>query len=193
MTGRNLFPKDWYRHPEKLDPVWDWEYHWGYTKAEHDKVWAKITKKGSRFWYNLPLMPLAKDSLFCLNRMQRYEGHDVYFLTHRPGWDAKHQTERWLYQYGLAYPTVLIVDAAKKYSVLKALGADIFIDDKLDTIRSAVGHATRVYLQDAPHNQVPVMEEKHASYTRVKRIPDMLKLEGLWSESDAKRAMFWRK
>lgn len=193
ITKEDRFPENWYMHPERLCPVWDWWFHWGYTEKQRKAVFAKMEKANPPFWYDLPIMPLVKDSLFCLNRRAMYHGDQVYFLTHRLGDTAKIQTERWLYQYGLAYPTVLIVAADKKYTVLDALGADVFIDDKLETVRSAIGHAKRVYLQDAPHNQLPTAEENNARYTRIKTVQHMLEAEGIWQPSDAKSAMFWRK
>lgn len=193
VSGKDRFPEDWRREPDLLTPVWDWEYHWGYTKADRDKAWERIEAKGSRFWLDLPSMPLAKDTIYCLNNLQRYHGHTVYFLTHRPGYHAKLQTERWLYEHGVAYPTVLIVDAKLKPLALSALQADVFIDDKIETVRAAVGRVKRVYLKDAPYNQVTALDEKHSSYVRVKTVQDMLKAEGLWEPHPAREAMFWRK
>lgn len=189
ITGKDLFPKGWMRDPSILSPCWDWELFWGYSQDDRDKAFSLITAPGSKFWEQLQLMPYAKDSLYCINNFIKTGAHDVYFLTQRPGFGAKFQTERWLYAKGIAYPTVItVLDAREKPLFLKNLGADVFIDDKIETVKLAIGCAKRVYLKDALYNR----ELGTTIYTRVKHVKEMLQREGLWKESEIRKAMFWR-
>lgn len=165
LTKENKFPRDWF---EQLDagtfpPTWNWELDAGYTKEQFNQVWDTITASGS-FWKTLPPLKDASQAIRLLNKMAN-SGHNILFLTSRFGKKAKWQSERWLYDMGLSYPTVITVDNAKdKLPLIQHLGLDFFVDDKAETIISVAG-ATKnvnnqphpvvefVFLREAPYNQ----------------------------------------
>lgn len=150
VTGENRFPTDW-------QPLsWDWDRDYGYTAQEIADTWANIWKD-KLFWRKLK--PLAEPEVFARIAVLS-KTHDVYFLTHRSGIDAKQQTERWLYDQGINYPTVIMT--GDKLPILKAIKADFFIDDKLDTMNEIVAainepkakwQPSHLYMMDAPYNR----------------------------------------
>jgi 5'(3')-deoxyribonucleotidase len=150
VTGRDLFP------PRPFDiPCWDYPAHYGYTPEETANVWDSVTSD-SKFWQNLPAYPDTLVSLTLLSNAA-IAGHDVYFITSRPGIQAKLQTERWLKRHGyLPTPTVLISSAKGKCAA--ALQLDKYIDDKWENaldVASVTG--AEVYLLNRPWNQRPAM------------------------------------
>lgn len=122
VTGKDLFP------PRPFDiPVWDYPEHYKYTKAETSAVWESI-KSDDHFWETLPAYPDTEQTLTRLSGLDD-NGYDIYFITSRPGKDAKHQTEAWLRHHGfLARPTVLLSGA--KGLCAEALTLDKYIDDR---------------------------------------------------------------
>jgi uncharacterized HAD superfamily protein len=135
------------------------------AKAVESKVWVRITAKGSTFWEDLAPFPTALETIEWLNAARQY-GEDVYFITTRPGFAAKFQTERWLRRHGMLNPTVLIATSdASKGQLVKALKLDVFIDDKPENcaeVNVALEQHTlpemgklqcRVFLVDAPYNR----------------------------------------
>lgn len=154
VTGRNLLPDGWETNPE-FPLTWYWERDAGYTKEEEQKTWNEKILSSATFWKKLAPLPDTKDVIKQINRLAR-EGHDIYFLTHRMGKQAKKQTEEWLYNLGVNYPTVLL--SGNKTPLLQALEIDFFVDDKLSTVEDAALHYMKrgkgcVVLKDAPYNR----------------------------------------
>lgn len=139
--------------------VWDWDKDLlvkaGLNpKAVLAKVWEQIKTTG--FWATLPPFPDAQRALNELT-MLKYAGHDIYFITSRPGFHAKALTEEWLQRNGFSVPTVLIAgDALDKSAIGFGLKLDIFIDDKPENcvFMQQNGPAQcQTYIIDRPYNQ----------------------------------------
>ncbi len=149
INGKDLFP------PRPFDiPIWDYPQHYGYTQQETSDAWSSIIRD-SKFWQNLP--PYA-DTIESLARLSTtvIAGHDVYFITSRPGVLAKLQTERWLKRHGfLLTPTVLI--SSMKGKCVSALQLDKYVDDRWENVIDvATTTGAEVYLLDRPWNQRPL-------------------------------------
>jgi 5'(3')-deoxyribonucleotidase len=157
VTGKDLFP------PRPFDiPVWDYPQHYSYTADETSAVWENI-KADPWFWYNLPTYPNTIQSLKAIAR-QRQLGDDVYFITSRPGLNAKDQTERWLFKHtwdiplANGSPTVLI--SSHKGLCAQALDLTHYIDDRdKNALDVASMHwkgeppTVKTYLLDRPWNR----------------------------------------
>lgn len=166
--GLNLLPKGWEDNPN-WPTTWFWERDAGYTKEAESHAWKEhILKENSQFWRKLDPLPGAKQALRRFNTVTNL-GVEVLFITNRMGHRAKRQTEEWLYEFGINFPTVIL--AADKPPVLKSLGVTHFIDDKLDTLNDCLIAGLRrevnLYLKDAPYN-------------RVGRQPGYKVVDGIW-------------
>jgi hypothetical protein len=150
-------------------PVWDWA-EGVLTKAQIDAMWDSIRK--DTFLVSLLPLPGAPDALQRLNTLGR-NGHDVYFITSRVGSVAKPWTEFWLISHGMDLPTVIIT--RDKGPVAKALGLDIFVDDKPENNREVIAASptTQTYLPTHLYN-----EWADRSYgIRVKDLNEVLDIE----------------
>jgi uncharacterized HAD superfamily protein len=120
----------------------EWNYHKRWVTPEQDKkIWAEI--RTSMFWFELE--PYAQTPITLVRlRELRAQGHEIYFITTRPGELAKLDTEQWLKKWGMSNPTVLIAGNEKAKGQLAAgLGLDAFIDDKPENCEQVVA-ATRI-------------------------------------------------
>lgn len=127
VTGRDLFPE----RPFDI-PCWDYPQHYGYSSEEVSAVWDAIVKD-NKFWQML--FPYDGTIVFLDElRGRALANHDdVYFITSRPGIDAKRQTERWLRACGWSdTPTVLI--SSRKGHACYTVDADFYIDDKPENL-----------------------------------------------------------
>ena len=167
-SGRNLIPNEEYLvNP----PTWNWDRAAGYTKAEEQAAWNEIAK-GDGFWRNLKPLPLGLAAMTLLNRA-RYAGHDVYFITHRMGKNAKKETESWFYRYDCDIATVLV--AQDKLPIIKALELDFYIDDKPETIQECADaleagnlpHLKHLFIINYAYNQ-------HVERESVKRVGSVI-------------------
>jgi uncharacterized HAD superfamily protein len=147
ITGENLLPK-----PLAL-PCWDWDKFYGYTKQQIDDTIRSVAAD-KLFWEKLK--PLAEPEVFArINVLSKT--HEVYFLTNRFGVNAKQQTEKFLYDHGIYYPTVIVT--SNKKPILDTLKVDFFVDDKLETMNElASPPRPHFYLIDAPYNQTGRVE-----------------------------------
>lgn len=173
-SGKDLLPPGWRTDPN-FPSVWYWEREAGYGEWE-SKVWTEIILPGDKFWKELKPLPSADMTLRHINRLAKQ--HDVYFLTHRPGKSAKSQTEEWLYEFGINYPTVIVT--GDKAPILKAIGADFFVDDKWETVAQVSDlfynvKPIHLFLQDAPYNRHIVPN----TYERTDSVADALTKAGL--------------
>ena len=140
----------------------EWPTKWDYaldhvTPADERVAWEKITSNRGNFnfWFDLlPYGDIDKVRIKVNSLVENY-GHDVYFVTSRPGMGAKQQTEAWLYTMGFAQPSTVII-SHKKGLVAGGVEANLAIDDKpenlVDVIRSR-GTACKCLLLDRPWNQ----------------------------------------
>ena len=129
-------PAGWRTDPA-FPPMWDWDQAAGYTRDEMNTVWTEITKKDSQFWVKLAPLEGAKEAIYKLNQLSAKDV-EVVFLTNRLGHGVKRQSEVALYNLGMNYPTVVIAPSGEaKIPILRAIGADFFIDDRGPTILEA--------------------------------------------------------
>lgn len=139
-------------------PVWDWPQHYGATNKEVSAAWDRV-KTGPWFWASLDELPQASQCLRWLNFLTTLalEGHDVYFITHRMGMNAKKATESWLARRGIENPSVLLV--RDKHLAAAALQLDVYIDDRLEnvldvnTFMKDADLPCRVYMVETPYNK----------------------------------------
>lgn len=147
VTGKDLFPP----RPFEI-PTWDYPQHYGYTNKECSAVWESI-KADTSFWFNLGAYATTADDVQRLHELNDGD-NDIYFITSRPGVEAKEQTEMWLiYQGYNAAPTVLI--SSEKGLCAKALKLDLYIDDRWENVKNVVETepTCQTYLFDRPWNQ----------------------------------------
>jgi 5'(3')-deoxyribonucleotidase len=165
VTGENLFPT-----PLTI-PCWDWDTHYGYTKDQIAATWESI-QDDSLFWQKLN--PIPDRELFArLNVLSK--SHPMYFITNRIGKNCKQQTERFLYEQGINYPTVLI--AANKKPIIEALKIDFFIDDRLETMNELLPLGKEFfYLKDTTYNQ----KGRSVGMRIVPDVKEALEKAGLW-------------
>ncbi len=170
-----LFEKDLFEPGDANDPpTWHYPQHRGYSDEEVAAVW-KVIANDPTFWTCLEELDGAEALRRHLVRLVLE--HDVYFITSRPGNDAKWQTELWLTtKMNIVGPTVLI--SGKKGLSCAALSLDAYIDDNLDNVLAVAKDSpyTRVYLLDAAYNQSASLP---AAVTRISAIQEMLFQENL--------------
>jgi 5'(3')-deoxyribonucleotidase len=132
-------------------PVWDWPEHYGATAAQVTAAWDAL-KANPFFWVRLAARPKAAEDIALLNTLTQH-GHEVYFITTRPGVHAKFQTESWLRTRGMIMPTVLIAEsAASKGAIARGLRLDAMIDDRPANLIE-MPLTTMSFLLDAPYNR----------------------------------------
>jgi hypothetical protein len=159
LAGRDQLPAGWAEDP-KFPQEWDWDKRY-YGQELVKRAWDEVIHPSTTFWANLRATPNAENDLFELNKLS--EEHDVCFITQRTGKKVKYQTEEWLYAHGMEFPSVLVVsDYKNKLPLIKDLGIEFFVDDKLETIRMVDNHfngnqdfhaTNNIYLFDAPYNR----------------------------------------
>lgn len=163
-----------YDDPE-FPPVWDWPEHYGASKGEVDRVWSFIYDS-PRFWEDLRPLPDGQRALLLLSLMRK-QGHEIYFLTTRKGWNVKGQTWRWLKHHGYSDPTVLICADGhpNKGHICEGLGVDVMIDDKPENL-TYCPRRTHTYLVDYPHNReyTPPLGNPPNFHTRVRNVSEAL-------------------
>lgn len=179
IDGRELFqPGD-----EENPPTWHWPQMRGYSEDTAKSVWEHIMRDPS-FWSRLAPLDGAETLSMCIAELERK--HDVYFITNRPGENAKQQTEEWLRNYiGLTSPTVLI--SGDKAACCAALKLTAYVDDFLENIEACVQanadervtatvqqrklkFDTRLFLLNRNYNQ----SSSDAGFTRVRSVGQML-------------------
>lgn len=147
LTGKDLVSETERENPA----VWYWPRHYGYT-VEEEMAGYKATAGDPHFWVKLE--PYEHTQKFFAVAQQL--GHDLYFITTRPGIQSKRQTEEWLEMWGIAYPTVLLGQSPKAKGQLAAgLALTHFIDDRAENCREvkAASPETQVFLLDRNYNR----------------------------------------
>ena len=172
LTGLK-FPPDSPTWPK----TWDWDFDMmvdaGFSVADikmiQSTAWNEIKDPSTEFWENLP--PI-KDNLIWAGTLQDCYAN-CFFITSRPGSNAKEQTERWLFkQFGYINP--VIISSAKGTEAAK-LELTHYIDDRAENILDVMEKSplTRAYLLTKPYNTwatVPL---------RVDSVKEMVKREKL--------------
>ena len=132
-------------------PPKTWNYHLdaGVTPEQDQAIWAEIAGSPT-FWVALNPLPSAKELLKDLDGLT--SEHAVYFITTRVGMTAKQQTELWLWQFGITYPTVIISKA--KGLIAAGLQLNIMLDDKPENLFDvkAARPECQTILVRAPYN-----------------------------------------
>jgi len=126
----------------------------GLTEAEDEAVW-KAVGESADFWANLPHLPHTHQFVAHMNRWAS-QGHDIVFVTNRSlGKDVRRQTDLWLKEAGVLPPRTALIVNGPKGELLKALGADVFVDDYPGNIvdACAVSPNTKSLLLAHPYNQ----------------------------------------
>lgn len=170
LTGENLFKV---RFPD-FQPTWHFPEFYGYSKELMDyktgPVWTEIRNR-PYFWYSLPDMP--ESQWFSAWYREHAREHDIYFITDRPGKTAKRQTEQWLAERDVLYPTVIISHG--KGDAVSALGLDFYVDDKGENIQDVQKKAPKCtsVLLHRPYNEDVRVDR------RVERLEEALALAGL--------------
>ena len=183
-AGGDKLPEGYQKDP-LWPPVWDWEAKYGYDKAAIDRVWRDHILAKKDFWLKLDVMPGAYEAIRKLNWLVKDGEAEVYYITHRMGNNAKLQSEKWLYDRGMDFPTV-IISGQDKVPLLKALGIDFYIDDKQETMIELHDTAERekwiegknFYLKSAPYNAGIVRPK----LTRVETLEAAMQDAGIWRE-----------
>ena len=129
----------------------NWEMSNWMTDAEQTRVWNRI--KASEDWFQLYVNPLPGVSRNIIH-LDKYA--DPYFVSTRiqtAGKPIKVQSQIWLNELGVEYPTVVITK--DKGLVCKALGIAAFIDDKPENLEDIAKESpsTQLFLQDASYNR----------------------------------------
>lgn len=147
----------------KQNPEWPDEWHWertalkkhGYSDAETSTIlsdlWNDIEEEQT-FWLNLDPQDGAREVLGTLQEL-RLHGHQIYFVTSRPGDWAKSASEAWLRLNGYLLPTVLI--SFDKGVIAAGLKLDVMVDDRPENLME-VGKARpecKLFLHDWPYNR----------------------------------------
>lgn len=111
---------------------WFFETTVGFDAEDVTKAWKAITAD-PLFWTKLRPMVETESALVTFNKVYQ-SGHEVYFITNRPGIAPHTQTMVWLMAHGFPTPTVLMSPEVNKQSmkghVAKGLSLTHFIDDK---------------------------------------------------------------
>lgn len=158
--------------------AWHWEGSLGFTPDTVNQAWEFI-ERSANFWAAMPPMPGVGEFLTALNR----SGHDIYFVTARPGFSAKGQTERWIEAFGMSNPTVLL--ASNKGLAAALLGFDAYIDDRLENCRAVqITSGCNVYMPRTGYNRIQIAGDE--KITEVDNMLEMLDAEAI--PYDAPRA-----
>lgn len=171
-TRKDLLPYGWYKDPD-YPSVWDWDVEAGYSRGEINATWEKEVLSSLTFWRELEPFPTTKDIIRQVNRLS-VEGREVYFITNRAGRKVQRQTEEWLQDQGVKFPTVII--AGDKAPILRALKIDFFIDDKWENVRGADPHP-HYYILDAPYNRLGM------EVPRVGSVKEAMENAGIWKDA----------
>lgn len=131
--------------------TWNWDIAAGLTQHDKDEVW-QVIEASTTFWRDLQAYPEAREFLTGLWSMQAFGG-DVYFVTNRPGWTAKRQTEHWLSIHGYENPTVIL--SSEKGLVAKSLKLTHYIDDRNQNCQDVqyLSKETNGFMLARPWNQ----------------------------------------
>ncbi len=146
---RGINPNITLPQASKLWPaVWDWPKVAGYTSKQVSEAWEIV--KTTTFWGTLHPLKGTPEVLKELSVL-RGIGHEVYFITTRPGRMAKYYSEIWLGAHGMQNPTVIISE--DKGSISRGLGLDVFVDDRAENVLDVLDASVDCYIIDYAYNR----------------------------------------
>lgn len=103
-----------------------WDFRDSLTSEQQSEIWG-VLRNTANWWASL-------SSLVSAEVFERIEDltywYEVYFVTHRMHdvyFPAGEQTIRWLHDYGILHPRVIV--SPNKGEIAKAVGADYSIED----------------------------------------------------------------
>ncbi|MCH5583638.1 hypothetical protein MK805_01460 [Shimazuella sp. AN120528] len=120
----------------------------GLTPQEGRKTWRRLEEK--IYTLGLPL-PHASE---VLNNLVK-EGHEVYFITARPGMEKiRRVTKVWLKKHNFPYNgSNLHMNSINKAKVAKKLGIDLFFEDAEEHLNKLVSGGIPTIVVDACYNR----------------------------------------
>jgi len=151
--------------PQTTDS-WDFS-NWDLKKGDEARIWNHVKATDDWFYLHLNALPGVVKNLPWLT-----EEHDVFFITTRiqtAGLSIKRQTELFLSDLGVTFPTVIVTK--DKGPIASALQLNVFIDDKFENVER-VGECS-------PSTDLYLMA---ASYNRAYTIPKTWKVVGCFEE-----------
>lgn len=121
---------------------------YGLTPQEGRKMWRKLEEK--IYTLGLPL-PHASEVLTQLVR----DGHEVYFITARPGMDnIRRVTKAWLKKHNFPYNgNNLLMNSQNKAKVAKKVGIDLFFEDADEHLSKLIAENVPTIIVDAVYNR----------------------------------------
>jgi len=128
--------------------------------------------EGKNLIFNVDLLDGARETVMELSKK-----HNVWIITARNP-DMHQRTRSWLDDNGLEKIELITLGTPHKLEKATELGCQIFIEDHPDASVDIAAAGIRLYLVDAPYNQVSV----HENITRVhdwEEIRSIFKLEGI--------------
>lgn len=157
------FNKSFYRElcaaePREIDPKWDeawltkwdWPEVFGFSRETQSRVWARI-RADFAFWSDLEAYPGAAGVIDTLSRLSLV--HPVYFVTSRPATpQVRIATAAWLYQFHSQLPIVMVNKPDAKVHMARAVGAELIIDDRPETIEACAKVVPHKWLISRPWN-----------------------------------------
>lgn len=150
--------------PGEEPTCWFWATEYGFTKDEDAAAWAEI-KRDPFFWYKLGRYLDAREAVAVLNQMFA-AGHEVYFITNRPGIHPQMQSIMWLVETGMQLPQVCCQSGKHpdKGPLIKGLQLTHFIDDKPENCFDAKEHSpeTEVFMLRKPYQSAAHIQRAEA-------------------------------
>lgn len=148
---------------------WMWFDQYGFPPHVLTQAQASVETPSVHFWRRLDPIYSYEQTYALLTALTRSRHVETYFLTTRPGPNARAQSEAWLTQHGAAKPTVLVT--AHKGHVAHALGLNYFVDDSSENVASVldmapscrVGHVWALYNDKHHWGRVAGAEERRES------------------------------
>lgn len=121
---------------------------YGLTSEEGKKVWRRLESKIYEIGVPLDHAPQALQQLVS-------EGHEVYFITARPGMEKiKKVTIDWLKKHGFPYNgNNLYMNSMQKGKVASKIGIDLFFEDDPEHINNLVAEGIPTVIVDMRYNQ----------------------------------------
>lgn len=152
ILGFTALGHQWYNTPVvDTEQYLKWGKFPGLGPDKEAALWAAVKAKETHFWFNLyPLVPRAT---FAMIDSMSFQGHEIYYVTSRPGERSKMQTEEWLKRQGIYNPTVIV--SSKKGEAAAMLGADYCLDDKAENAWCVawLSPKTKSFLLNRKYNQ----------------------------------------
>lgn len=121
---------------------------YGLTPEEGSKVWRKLETKIYKIGIPLEHAPQSLQQLV-------KEGHEVYFITARPGFkEVEKVTREWLKEHGFPFDGEnLFMNAQQKGKLAKELGIDLFFEDDPVHIDNLIKAGIPVVIVDMKYNR----------------------------------------